>query len=163
MKIAFILPAGLLIYIQAFTQNTYELKSALTHAGPVTHSTMGSTQHRLIQCTGQPGVTGVVISGSLLLKQGFLSSLPGKSWTDEGVRGVAKVFPVPFTRVFTLSFEDRQYINFYLRIFDLTGRLIYYGRHDTDIPVDPGPVLPGQYIASVQTDKNIIFLKILKK
>lgn len=152
----------------ATAQNgTLLLKSALTSVGSASVVLKDPNKAYIIQQSiGQQGIIGTATKGNISLQQGFLTHvLIENDLVPEGKNIHFTALPNPVSDVLTIAFAKRSPAPVQVRLFDLTGRLVFLRQYapDNTIAVQVGSLQEAVYLLRITVDRYTWTKKIIKR
>ena len=146
---------------------TLLLKSALTSVGSASVVLKDPNKTYLIQQSiGQQGIIGTATKGNISLQQGFLTHvLIENDLVPEGENINFTALPNPVSEVLTISFARRTRTPVQVRLFDLTGRLVFFREYapDNAITVQVGSLEEAVYLLQITVDTYTWAKKIIRR
>jgi len=151
----------------------------VTASGPVLTSSATSGNQWYYEGTPIPGATGQSYTVThntgyywcVVTLNGCSSPVSNKVWIeitgmDEGLSAGFRIFPVPNSGRFTISFKNGNPGNIMIQVFDQSGRKIYLSDETLttelkDIQVELGNVSSGIYSVMIQSDQGNVVRKVI--
>lgn len=142
------------------------LRSTVGVAGTTSALSEGSNTLVIQQSIGQGSVIGTFVSGTVMLRQGFIQPPSIRtSIIEEDATLLASVYPNPFTEAVNISFSEEVSGNLSIIIFDMLGRKVYdqSKKAAQEMSVNLQSLSSAQYIMIVSSGNKQFKANLIKK